>query len=77
VSIEGMQFSPAAVTVERGATITWTNKDMVPHTATAKGQFDSGNIAAGQSFSRRMDKPGEFDYVCTYHLGMKGKVVVK
>jgi plastocyanin len=77
VKIEGMQFKPAALTVQRGDTVTWRNGDVVPHTATAKGKFDSGNIGAGQSFSRKMDQPGEFDYVCTYHPGMKGKVTVK
>lgn len=77
VAIEGMQFKPASVNVGRGDTVTWTNKDVVPHTATAAGKFDSGNIAPGKSFSRKMELPGEFDYVCTYHPGMKGKVVVR
>ncbi|MEJ6021208.1 cupredoxin domain-containing protein [Ramlibacter sp. PS4R-6] len=77
VAIEGMQFKPGSVNVARGDTLTWTNKDPVPHTATARGAFDSGNIAPGQSFSRKMEQPGEFDYICSYHPGMKGKVVVK
>jgi plastocyanin len=77
VAIEGMAFKPASLDVARGDTVTWTNKDVVPHTATAAGKFDSGNIAPGKSFSRRMEQPGEFDYVCSYHPGMKGKVVVK
>lgn len=77
VRIEGMQFAPAAITVQRGASLTWTNADMVPHTVTAAGKFDSGNIAPGKAFTRRMDQAGEFDYVCTYHPGMKGKVVVR
>jgi plastocyanin len=77
VKIEGMQFAPATLTVQRGDTVTWKNADIVPHTATAQGQFDSGNIAPGQSYSRKMDKAGEFDYVCTYHPGMKGRLIVK
>jgi plastocyanin len=77
VRIEGMLYAPAQLTVKRGDTVTWTNRDMVPHTATAAGKFDSGNIAAGKSFSRVMDQAGEFDYVCTYHPGMKAKVVVR
>lgn len=77
VTVEGMQFQPASVTVARGETVTWTNRDAVPHTATAAGKFDSGNIAPGKSFSRRMEQAGEFDYVCTYHPGMKGKVIVR
>ena len=77
VRIEGMKFEPATVTVERGATVTWNNRDVVPHTATAAGKFDSGTIAPGQSFSRKMEQAGRFDYICTYHPGMKGQVVVK
>ena len=77
VRLEGMKFDPPTVTVRRGDTVTWNNKDLVPHTATSQGKFDSGNIAPGQSFSRKMDQPGQFDYICTYHPGMKGQVVVK
>lgn len=77
VTIEGMQFQPASVTVHRGDTVTWTNADLVPHTATAKGQFDSGNIAPGKSYSRRMEQAGEFDYVCKYHPGMHARLVVQ
>jgi len=77
VPIEGMAFKLATVNAARGDTVTWTNKDVVPHTVTAAGKFDSGNIAPGKSFSRRMEQPGEFDYVCSYHPAMKGKVVVK
>ena len=72
-----MQFAPAALTVQRGDTVTFRNKDVVPHTATSKGHFDSGNIAPGQSVSRRMDERGEFEYICTYHPGMKAKVTVQ
>lgn len=77
VRIEGMQFQPAVLTVQRGDTLRWRNADLVPHTASAKGAFDSGNIAPGQTFSRAMDQPGTFDYVCNYHPGMKGRVVVR
>ena len=77
VKIEGMQFSPATLTVQRGATVTWRNDDLVPHTATAAGKFDSGNIAPGHTYSRKMDRPGDYDYVCTYHPGMKGRIEVK
>ena len=77
VVIEGMQFVPATVTVQRGDTIVWQNKDVVPHTATAQGRFDSGNIAVGRSWSHAMKKAGSYDYVCTFHPGMKAKVVVQ
>jgi plastocyanin len=77
VKIEGMKFVPETITVKRGDKVVWQNKDMVPHTATAKGKFDSGNIATDKSWSHVMGKAGRYDYVCTYHPGMKAVVVVQ
>jgi plastocyanin len=77
VKIAGMKFGPATLTVQRGDTVTWRNDDAVPHTATSAGKFDSGAIAPGKSFSRKMDAPGGFDYVCSFHPGMKGRIEVK
>ena len=71
VTIESMRFSPAALTVRPGDTVVWVNKDLFPHTATsAAGGFDSREIAAGQSWSFRPGKTGEFPYVCTFHPPM-------
>jgi plastocyanin len=77
ITIEGMKFSPATVTVKAGDRIVWNNKDVVPHTATAKGAFDSGSIAVGKSWSHAAPKPGKYDYVCTFHPGMKATLVVQ
>jgi plastocyanin len=50
----------------------------VPHTATASdGSFDSGNLNPGQSFSFTFATPGSFPYVCQYHAGMQGTIVVQ
>ena len=49
VVIEGVKYEPEALTVNRGDTIVWVNKDPFPHTVTAKGAFDSHDIAAGKS----------------------------
>jgi plastocyanin len=77
VTIEGMKFSPETVTVKRGDTVVWQNKDVVPHTATAKSAFDSGAIAVGKKWSHAMGKAGRYDYVCSFHPGMKAVVVVQ
>jgi plastocyanin len=77
VKIEGMQFVPATLTVKRGDKVVWQNQDVVPHTATAKGKFDSCSMATGKSWSHAMGKAGRFDYVCTFHPGMKAVVVVQ
>jgi plastocyanin len=77
VKIEGMKFVPETVTVKKGDKVVWQNNDMVPHTATAKGSFDSGSIATGKSWSHAMTKAGRYDYICTFHPGMKATVVVE
>lgn len=77
VTIEGMQFQPATVTVKAGDTVVWRNKDLVPHTATAAGKFDSKSIAPGGQWSWTAKAKGRQDYVCSFHPTMKGTVVVE
>ena len=77
VTIEGMVFRPATLTVKAGDVVTWTNKDLVPHTVTAPGRFDSQQVDAGKSWTWTARAKGRIDYVCTYHPGMQGTVVVE
>ncbi|HET8745341.1 MAG TPA: cupredoxin family copper-binding protein [Ramlibacter sp.] len=77
VVIEGMKSVPETLTVNKGDTVVWQNKDVVPHTVTAKGNFDSGDLAVGKSWRHVMTKAGTYDYFCNYHPGMKATVVVK
>ena len=78
VTIQDMKFVPAALTVRQGDQVTWVNKDLVPHTASASGsQFDSGAIAAGASWTYTVKETGTLDYVCRYHPGMRATLVVK
>jgi plastocyanin len=77
VVIEGLKNEPEALTVNRGDTVVWVNKDPFPHTVTAKGSFDSHDIAAGKSWKYTASKAGEYAYVCTLHPNMKGTLTVK
>lgn len=77
VVIDAMQFQPAALVVKRGDTIVWDNKDLVPHTATAAGRFDSGQIDPGKKWSWTVRDAGRIEYVCTYHPGMKASVTAR
>jgi len=52
VAIEDMRFAPATLAVRPGDRVVWTNRDLVPHTVTARdGRFDSKAIAANASFT--------------------------
>jgi plastocyanin len=77
VFIEGMRFQPEGLSVAAGDTVVWINRDMVPHTATSSGQFDSGDMAPGKSWTHTVRDTGEFSYICTYHPLMKGIVRVR
>ncbi len=78
VTMKDIAFHPADLTVNRGTTVTWTNDDGVDHTVTANDKtFDSSNVSPGQSFSFTFDQSGAFDYHCSIHPGMTGRVTVK
>ena len=83
VAIKDFKFAPAAVTVAVGTTITWTNSDNAPHTATSgssptpDGLFDTDIITKGQSKKVKLMKAGTFQYYCALHPFMHGTVVVR
>lgn len=76
VVIEGLKYMPETLTVKRGDTVMWVNKDPFPHTVTAKGAFDSRSIAADQSWKYTPRKAEEHAYICTFHPNMKGTLRV-
>jgi plastocyanin len=77
VEIKGFAFNPATITVPAGTTVTWTNQDAAPHTATADDKsFDTGRLDQGQGGTVTFDTPGTYTYTCTFHPNMKGTVVV-
>jgi len=73
VTIEGLAFSPSALAVHPGDTVTWTNRDIVPHTATGPdGRWDSGYLAAGAGYTVVIEASGTGEYRCAYHPTMTG-----
>ena len=77
VEISEFAYSPAELTVTVGDTVTWTNLDAVDHTATAiDGSWDTGLLGQGDSGSITFTAPGTYDYLCTPHPSMTGRIVV-
>ncbi len=78
VTMENMRFEPESLTVARGDTVVWVNKDLVPHTATSEsGEFDSGTIQAEKSWTFTARQKGGFAYTCTFHPTMTAMLGVK
>ncbi|TLX94538.1 MAG: hypothetical protein E6K96_08335 [Thaumarchaeota archaeon] len=73
-------YSPDNITLIIGVnnTVTWTNNDTSPHTASSmSGAFNSGNLNPGQSYTFTFTAPGTYVYYCAYHGFMHGMVIVK
>ena len=78
VAISGFAFSPKAVTVTVGDTITWTNSDATAHTATADdGSFDTGTIGGNGTGTATFSTVGSFPYHCKIHSSMTGTITVE
>ena len=78
VTIKDFAFDPASVTIKTGESVTWTNEDSTTHDVVADGgEFSSGNIDNGATFSFTFDKAGTYPYICGIHPSMTGTVVVE
>jgi Icc protein len=77
VSVDNFSFAPTTVSVTAGSTITWTNRDDVPHTIVSTEQkFKSPVLDTDEQFSHRFDAPGTYKYFCSLHPKMTGQIVV-
>ena len=78
VQIRDFTFTPGNLQVPVGATVTWTNYDSAPHSATAdNGTWDTGILSKDQHASVTFNTPGDFSYYCTLHPNMKARLQVQ
>jgi amicyanin len=78
VAIDNFTFNPQKLTVKAGTTVTWTNKDDIPHAVAAVNkQFKSKTLDTDDAFSFTFTTPGSYDYFCSLHPHMTGTVVVE
>lgn len=75
---DGFIFAPTEITVAVGDAVTWVHDGRVTHTATAEdGSFDSGDLAAGDTFTETFDEAGTYPFFCRFHGSMRGTVTVE
>ena len=78
VSMDHNTFIPSEITVAPGTTVTWVNNETMPHTVVNPNQgFRSKFLVKDAKFSFTFTTPGDYDYLCSIHPNMKGKVIVK
>lgn len=83
VSLGTRTFSPSSLTVQRGASVRWTNSTSISHTITPDNPGQAGVWSSvimnnlGQEFSHTFNTAGTFKYHCSLHAGMEGTIVVQ
>jgi plastocyanin len=80
VKIDNFSFGPATLTVAVGTSVTWTNRDDIPHTVVSTDDpkaFKSKVLDTDEKFSFTFSKAGTYPYFCSLHPKMTGKVVVQ
>jgi len=78
VKIDNFSFMPASMTVPAGTTVTWVNRDDVPHNVVStEKKFKSPVLDTDEQFSYKFTDPGAYEYFCSIHPKMTGKIVVQ
>jgi plastocyanin len=78
VKVDNFSFGPTTLTVAVGTTVTWTNRDDIPHTVVSTDKvFKSKVLDTDEKFSFTFSKAGTYPYFCSIHPKMTGSVVVQ
>jgi plastocyanin len=84
VTIQNFAFTPATVSIPKGTTVSWVNKDSSNHVIVNDAQgsiaqgalFTSNSLLKGESYLFKFETPGTYPYHCSIHPSMKGTIVV-
>jgi plastocyanin len=78
ISIDNFKFSPTPLTVKPGTTVTWTNRDDIPHSIVIPAlAVHSQPMDTNERFSYRFDQVGTLAYLCGIHTFMHGSVIAR
>jgi plastocyanin len=79
VTIDNFSFAPMQLEIKAGTEVIWINKDDVPHTIVSDDHklFKSRALDTDEKFSFTFKDPGTYEYFCSVHPKMTGKIVVK
>ncbi len=78
IKIANFSFTPATISVTAGTTITWINRDDIPHKVMGSNdEFKSKVLDTDEKFSYTFSKAGTYSYFCSLHPKMTGQIVVR
>ena len=79
IKLKNFAFNPSEIIIKKGSVVIWTNEDSYNHDVTSESgdELNSGILSKGQTYSHTFNQAGTFDYYCTIHPSMKGKIIVE
>jgi amicyanin len=79
VYIENFAFNPPSANIKSGETLTWENKDSAPHAiiSDSNNEINSPTLSNNEQYSHTFNTAGTYEYHCSVHPSMKGKVIVQ
>jgi plastocyanin len=77
VMIDNFTFEPQQLNVKVGTTVTWKNRDDIPHMLVSAGKFRSKTLDTDDSFSFTFTATGDYRYFCSLHPHMTGTIKVE
>jgi plastocyanin len=77
VHIDNFVFQPAELKIKVGTTVTWTNRDDIPHTVVSAGKFRSKTLDTDDKFAFTFTNAGDYKYFCSLHPHMTGMIKVE
>jgi plastocyanin len=78
IGIDNFKFAPTPLTVPKGATVTWVNRDDIPHSIVCQSlSFHSHPMDTDGTTSLTFEQAGTYEYVCGMHPFMRGQVIVQ
>lgn len=76
IHIKDFAYGESIVHIQAGQMLQWVNDDEMPHSVTGSG-FSSDLLQKGKSWSHVFAAKGQYDYKCTAHPWMRGKIIVE
>ena len=76
IPIAAMRFGPAPAGIKAGDTILWVNRDIVPHTATARDRSFDVTLQPRQSARVTLRRAGAVAFYCRFHPAMQGALTI-
>jgi plastocyanin len=75
IVMQNMRFGPVPANLRAGDTIVWVNRDIVPHTATARDRSFDVDLPPRRSARMVVRRAGSIAFYCRYHPAMRGSLV--